>query len=111
MGHRPGKVRRCRAEADGRVGYLAGGCENEADVWDLFDRVLYLVADDDTIRRRLAARTGNDFGKTEEELAVILAWNAVLEPRYRDAGATVIDAGRSLPEVVEAVRSAGAGPA
>lgn len=105
----PARVRECRAAAEGRVGYLAGGAENEADVWDLFDVVVHLVTDDDTIRRRLADRTENDFGKTGEELAVIMGWNAVLEQRYRDRGAIVLDAGRPLPVVVEDVRAAGAG--
>lgn len=53
------------------------------------------------------ARTSNDYGKTDEELDVILRWNAVLEPRYRERGATIIDAGRPLPDVVEDVRAAG----
>lgn len=104
----PTQVRRCRSTAEGRVGYLAGGSENEADVWDLFHTVVYLVADDDTIRRRLTARTENDFGKSDEELAMVLGWNAVLEAHYRNAGALVIDAGKPLPEVVAAVRAAGA---
>jgi len=104
----PAGVVRCRDEADGRVGYLAGGSENEADVWDLFDRVVYLVADDDTIRHRLAARTENDFGKTEEELAAVLGWNGVLEEHYRAAGAVIVDAGQPLPLVVDEVRAAAA---
>jgi dephospho-CoA kinase len=104
----PEGVRRCRDDADGRVGYLAGGAENEADVWGLFDTVVYLVTDDATIRERLATRTGNDFGRTDEELAMVLGWNDVLEAHYRKAGATIIDAGQPLPAVVEAVRSAGA---
>jgi gluconate kinase len=100
------RVRRCRSEADGRVGYLAGGSENEGDVWDLFDAVVYLATDDDTIRQRLAVRTTNDFGKTEEELTTVLGWNAVLEAHYRAAGATIVDAGQPLARVVEAVRRA-----
>lgn len=103
----PSHVERCRASAHDQVGYLAGGCENEAEVRHLFDLVVYLVTDDATIRRRLAARTENDYGKTEEELAVILGWNQVLEGHYRSAGARIIDAGRPLPQVVEDVRSAG----
>ena len=102
----PRRVKQCQTEADGRVGYLAGGSENEADVWDLFDSVIYLVAEDATIRERLAARTENDFGKTEEELAMVLGWNAVLEEHYRAAGAIIVDAGQPLPIVVEAVRRA-----
>lgn len=98
-------MRLCRADAGERLGYLAGGCENEADVWDLFDTVLYLVASDATIRQRLADRTSNDFGKTDEELAMVLRWNAVLEAHYRAAGATIIDADQPLADVVAAVRA------
>lgn len=102
----PHRVRQCRTDAVGLCGYLAGGCENESDVWELFGTVIYLVAGDDTIRQRLAARTENDFGKTEEELAHVLRWNAVLEGHYRAAGATIIDADQPLQAVVDAVRLA-----
>ena len=102
----PRRVEQCRTDAEGRVGYLAGGSENEADVWDLFDTVIYLVADDATIRQRLGARTENDFGKTAAELDMVLGWNAVLEDHYRAAGAIIIDAGQPLPSVVSAVRLA-----
>lgn len=102
----PASVRTCRGIAEDRIGYLAGGCENEPDVWHLFDTVVYLVTDDDTIRRRLAARTENDFGKTDEELAMVLGWNAVLEAHYRSAGAVVVDAGQPLAQVIAAVRAA-----
>ncbi len=94
------------ADAEGRIGYLAGGSENEADVWNLFDRVVYLVADDETISERLTVRTNNNFGRSDEELAMVLGWNALLEPHYRDAGAVVVDAGQPLPVVVRAVRAA-----
>ena len=102
----PSQVSQCQAAAVRRVGYLAGGCENEADVWDLFDTVIYLAADDATIRQRLAARTENDFGKTAEELEMVLRWNAVLEEHYRTAGATIIDVGKPIGDVAEAVRRA-----
>ena len=100
------RVRRCQADAVGQLGYLAGACENEAEVWDLFDTVVYLVARDETIRQRLAARTENDFGKTEEELAIVLRWNALLEGHYRAAGATIIQADQPLSDVVNAIRLA-----
>lgn len=46
------------------VVFLAGSVPNELDVWDLFDLVLCLVVDDETLRRRLESesRTDNDFG-------------------------------------------------
>jgi hypothetical protein len=41
------------------------------------------VIDDQTLRRRLAARVSNDFGKSAEELAMVLGWNATTEATYR----------------------------
>jgi gluconate kinase len=105
---RPDEVRELHARAAGRTAFLAGGSENEADVWDLFETVVYLVTDDDTLAARLRSRTGNEFGKSAEELAMVLGWNAVLEHHYRAAGATIVDAGRPLADVVEAVRAAAA---
>ncbi|WP_173083207.1 hypothetical protein [Phytohabitans rumicis] len=39
-----------------RIAFLCGSVENEADVRDLFDLVVCLVIDEDTLRHRLATR-------------------------------------------------------
>jgi hypothetical protein len=83
--------------------FLCGSVENEKDVWALFDRVICLAIDDETLRRRLAARVTNDFGKSAEELAMVLGWNATTEATYRELGATIIDATVPLDQVVDAV--------
>jgi len=44
-------------------------------VRDLFDLVVCLVADNQTLRDRLQARTANAFGKHPEELAAALRSN------------------------------------
>ncbi len=81
--------------------YLCGSAANESDVWDLFDAVVALVVDDDTLRERLAARTGNNFGKAEDELALALGWNRTYEADLRACGAIVIDATRAISDVVD----------
>ena len=98
------RVRELRMQTGDSVGFLAGAVENENEVWDVFDTVVYLRADDDTIAQRLRDRTSNDFGKSAEQLAMVLEWNAVLEDQYRSLGATIVDASRPLAEVVAAVR-------
>ena len=77
---------------------------------DLFDDIICLVADNETIRDRLETRTTNTFGKHPEELAAALGWNDDAEVRYRRLGATIIDGTRRPPEVVEAILSAAAKP-
>ena len=69
---------------------------------DLFDLVICLVADDETIAERLRTRADNSFGRNPEELAAALQANSREEARYRRLGATVIDGTR--PAVDVAVR-------
>lgn len=58
------------------------------------------------MRRRLATRTNNDYGKAKHELAGILDANATWEAAYRDRGASIIDATRPLDAVVADVLEA-----
>jgi ribose 1,5-bisphosphokinase PhnN len=62
-----------------------------------------LVIDDETLRRRLAARTTNEFGKQPGELEAALARNQDAEAQYRNFGVTTIDATRPLDAVVRDV--------
>jgi hypothetical protein len=90
----------------GKTAFLCGSVENEVDVRDLFDLVICLVADNDTLRNRLQTRTTNAFGKHPEELAAALGWNDDVESTYRGLGATIIDGRRPPPEVADAILAA-----
>jgi hypothetical protein len=92
----------------GQPVFLCGSASGDDVVWQLFDKVIALVADEQTIRRRLASRS-NSFGQTAEELADVLFWHAGFEAAYRGFGATIIDATQPLPEVVAGVLAAGPG--
>ena len=97
------RVRSLALTSSAGVTFLCGSVENEVDVWQYFDRVVCLVADDETIRHRLATRTTNEFGKHPDELAAALHWNTAIEGRYREFGAAIVDATRPLTEVVRDV--------
>ncbi len=101
------RVEALAEESRSRVAFLCGSVENEADVRDLFDLIVCLVIDDDTLRHRLATRTTNTFGRHPEELAAALMWNPRLQPIYERRGATIVDASEPLAEVVERVIGAG----
>ena len=80
------RVRALAAEISDGVGFVAGTVENEADAWDLFDHVVCLVIDDETLRYRLATRTTNAFGKDPVELAIAVAANRGAAARHRQRG-------------------------
>jgi hypothetical protein len=97
------EVEALAARMHDKTAFLCGAAENEADVRDLFDLVVCLVIDNETLRDRLLTRTTNAFGKHPEELAAALDCNDGEEPAYRRLGATIID-GRRLPaEVADAI--------
>jgi hypothetical protein len=102
------RVEQLRDEAGAEHVFLFGTVDNELDAWDLFDIVICLVADDDTVRDRLANRMGNQFGKAQHELDAVLGWNQSMEENYRSFGAAIVDATCSVDEVAESVlRAAG----
>ncbi|MGW3108726.1 hypothetical protein [Streptomyces sp. NPDC001100] len=87
-------------ESRSRIAFLCGSAENEADVRDLFDLVVCLVIDEETLRHRLATRTTNAFGQHPEELTAALKWNPRMRAIYESRGATIIDASKPVTEVV-----------
>jgi dephospho-CoA kinase len=92
-----------------RLVFLCGSTANENEVWELFSSVVYLAVDETTLRRRLASRTSNDFGKAPGELAAILEWHRDSERMYREFGVHVIDATLPLDRVVDLVVEASTG--
>jgi hypothetical protein len=101
---RIGVLSRAAARLDEPV-FLCGVASGDGTVWHLFDKVLALVADVPTLKRRIAARA-NEFGKAPEEIAAIARWHAGFEAAYRGFGAVVIDATQPLGDVVDEVLAA-----
>jgi len=94
------------ARMHGKTAFLCGSAENEADVRDLFDLVVCVVIDNQTLRDRLQARATNAFGKHPEELAAALGCNDGVESAYQRLGATIIDGRRPPAEVADAILAA-----
>jgi hypothetical protein len=91
--------------------WLCGGVGNDAELWDLFDEVVCLVVDEATLRHRLAARTGNSFGKAPDELAAVIGWHGSHADFYERRGARLVDASRPVAQVVvDVVGTAGSTP-
>src|SRR3954454_8904291 len=97
------RVAQLAADAADRPIFLCGAVANELEVLDLFPTVITLDVDVETLHRRLASRTNNDFGKSAHELAQIVAWHADDFAAYRRAGHIIVDAARPIDEVVRDV--------
>jgi gluconate kinase len=80
--------------------FVCGSSRNRDDFLHYFSKIFNLKIDDETMMRRLADRTNNDFGKDPEEVQLMLALNRKGE---KPAGAIDIDANQPLKEVVDEI--------
>lgn len=97
------RVERLRQRARDHTVYLCGCAGGEEEFWDLLDLVICVAVDDTTLRRRLAVRTTNRYGKAPHELSSILEANATWAEDYRSLGAVLVDGTLPIDEVVAAV--------
>ena len=89
--------------AERRPAFLCGMAQNDEELWDLFEVAVCLTLDDATIRKWLAQRRGNPFGKAPAEIEAILAINGPLTAKYAAIGAPLVDAAQPLELVVAGV--------
>ena len=95
------KVEEFAARAKNNLIFLCGSPTNADDMLDLYDKVVCLVADKDTLRHRITARTDNDYGKAPNKLDDILGWHDSFQERYRKYGAIMVDATKPISDVVD----------
>ncbi|GAA3345749.1 AAA family ATPase [Amorphoplanes nipponensis] len=80
--------------------FVAGCKSNQGTFYPLFDEVVLLSAPAEVILARIAARTGNPYGKSPEQRAAVLDHLAHVEPLLRATATAAIDASAPLDEVV-----------
>lgn len=85
--------------------FYCGTASNTDEIFDMFDMVFLLIADNETTRKRLSTRETNNFGRTEEVQEWVLTWKEWWENHLVKKGATVIDANRNIKEVVDEIIS------
>ncbi|ADB35211.1 conserved hypothetical protein [Kribbella flavida DSM 17836] len=94
------KVREIAGNQDDEVAFFCGGSRNFHQFLDVFDQVIVLDVDTETLTQRLATRAADDWGGTEDQRAQILRLHATKEDIPHG---TIINTARPLDEVVDAV--------
>ncbi|HSW65817.1 MAG TPA: hypothetical protein VLI54_01600 [Bacillota bacterium] len=94
------RIEELKERAKDRAIFVCGTAGNEQQVRSLFDGVLCLDIDEATLRSRIASRTDNDFGHTEQELQMILQRHKAYRESYASSDITIVDATKPLNDVV-----------
>ena len=91
------------ATEDAEVLFVAGCEENQVRFHPQFDHIILLSAPAEILMERLAARTGNPFGKTPAELSRVLQDLRTVEPLLRRVADHEIQTTMPLDDVVSAI--------
>jgi dephospho-CoA kinase len=89
----------------GNIGGRPGEGNGLLDVAYLFDRVCYLKAPAKLIRRRLAARTDNPFGKNPEEVKGTMEHKTRMDEEAMKRKFKIVDATLPIDDIVKIVAS------
>jgi hypothetical protein len=81
--------------------FIAGCTTNQGKFYPQFDHIALLSAPADVLLARIAARTGNPYGKQPAERAQILRGLAEVEPLLRATATIEIDVTAPLSQVVQ----------
>ena len=84
--------------------FFAGCSEEQAEL--PFELRVLLTAPEDVLVDRLRSRTGNAYGRSDEELAQVLADRAEIEPLLRRSAGLVLEATVAPSELADAVLAA-----
>jgi dephospho-CoA kinase len=88
--------------------YVSGTVSNQGAFYPQFDAVVLLSAPAEVLLGRIAERSTNVYGKSQEERELILEHLATVEPLLRATCTHEIDASRPLDEVVAELLRIGA---
>ncbi len=91
----------------GRTLYVSGTVSNQGRFYPRFDAVVLLHAPADVLLRRIATRATNDYGKSSEELELVLRHLTEVEPLLRATCTHEIDATQPLDVVVAQLAAIG----
>jgi dephospho-CoA kinase len=91
--------------------FVSGTVSNQGRFYPRFDAVVLLSAPAEVLLQRIATRTTNNYGKSEDERKLVLAHLEEVEPLLRATCTHELDASRPLENVVEQLISILAPPA
>jgi len=99
-------VERIKAQAKDKPIFLCGTTQNDEIVLDLFDKLIYLYLDEDTLRDRMSKRSSTELAFAPHEQQAVLSWHKPCEDKYRKLGATMVDATQPNDKVIESILAA-----
>lgn len=99
-----GKLKTLLNSQKSDVAFYSGVASNMNDIFPLFDKVIVLQPDSQTLNERLKSREGtNNIGNTQAGRNVVLGWKNEWEVEMRKKGTILINANGSPQEITDQI--------
>jgi dephospho-CoA kinase len=99
----PDAFDRLKVESASKDIIVCGVAASDGQILHVFDKIMYLNLDDETLVSRLKTRIDNDYGKNDFELQEILSRKHGLDEKYSSLDVININASNSLSAVAEEI--------
>jgi dephospho-CoA kinase len=99
------RMARLLTTEDADVLFVSGTVSNQGKFYPRFDHVILLSAPTPVILERLSTRTNNPYGKSWDELALVLEHIEMVEPLLRRGATAEVKTDVPLEQVVETILS------
>src|SRR6266404_1224892 len=96
------KLKELIAKQHDGLAFYCGVASNMKDIFPLFDKILLLKADSESIHKRLSTSEGTEkMGNTEESRQTVLGWKDGWENEMEEEGAVIVEAQDDSRSVTE----------
>ena len=98
---REDRIEQLLAGAGDAALYIGACVENQGRFYSHFDHIVLLSSSEELTRQRLATRTTNPYGRSEQQVEEVLRFKATVEPLLRRSATLEIDTAAPLDDVVD----------
>ncbi len=98
------KIKSLLRNSDKRTIFLCGIASNQKSLFPLFQKIILLTLDENTLIQRLSNRKGKDvYAREKSEQEELLSWKSDWEKEMIQHGAIAIDADKPTESIVEEI--------
>ena len=98
-------LEKLKVGSNGKLVFVCGTSPIDHSDMGIYDKIMLLNIDEETLIRRLKTRTNSQYGKKQRQFDNAVKWRQATINRYNQLGASEIDANQPIDEIVNKILS------
>lgn len=93
-------------ESDGKLGFICGALDNYEESKDLFNGIIALYVDEDTIKDRFSSRSSREWGTQAHEVKQTIDRHQTIYDTWKSMGAIIVNSSLPMDEEIDQILQA-----